>query len=485
MLVTISYWAARAVCVAFVWVGMQTLYAVPAYAWKGLFGQLSALGASLSAVFAIGAALLAFTFREQIVRGVARAAGWLGTWERRAWWLAALGGGLVIRWLWIVWFPAQPQVSDHAVYLGLARRLASGDVYHVAGTDAYWPPGYAMFLAPILELVSSDAAAIVAGNLLLFLAMVLVVYRLGKALGSEALARLAVLLFVLWPNHIALTGLAKKEALQLVLFAWSLLAYVEAVRAGHLRQSILWSLLAGASLAGASFAQPSSLLAPSIFIAYEVISRHGRAALGRVVFLVIGMMLVLAPWTLRNYAVLDAFVPISTNGGYGLYTANNPNATGGHLEGIEKEFAGLDEVSASRAASARAFEWIRENPLSFAKLGWHKQILLLGDDSDAVAWTMDIMHKFGGRPYFAVKGLANLFWMLLVALAAVQAAAALGRSRLAPPPEMLLLALTVLYVYAIDSVAQSGSRHHIFVTTALILLAAGAVRLQQGGKERQ
>jgi hypothetical protein len=44
---------------------------------------------------------------------------------------------------------------------------------------------------------------------------------------------------------------------------------------------------------------------------------------------VAGIVLAVAPWTIRNFVVFGKFVPVTTNSTVNLYMGNNPEATGG------------------------------------------------------------------------------------------------------------------------------------------------------------
>jgi hypothetical protein len=63
---------------------------------------------------------------------------------------------------------------------------------------------------------------------------------------------------------------------------------------------------------------------------------------------------VVAPWSIRNYRVFDAFVPISTNGGGVFYLANNPLATGHYTDIGEPDLTApkSDEVLWNRTGIA-------------------------------------------------------------------------------------------------------------------------------------
>jgi 4-amino-4-deoxy-L-arabinose transferase-like glycosyltransferase len=86
--------------------------------------------------------------------------------------------------------------------------------------------------------------------------------------------------------------------------------------------------------------------------------------------------LAFAPWPIRNWHVLHAWIPLRSNFGYELWQGNHPGASGlfdARLEPLSNphEFAaysGLGEVAymGSKAALARAY--IRSHPMEFLKL---------------------------------------------------------------------------------------------------------------------
>ncbi len=90
--------------------------------------------------------------------------------------------------------------------------------------------------------------------------------------------------------------------------------------------------------------------------------------------------IVIVPWTYRNYIELDAFIPISTNGGWTLLTGNNGEANGDYTpdtvlaQGISHDPG--EQVKMDRLARARAITWIRENPIDFLLLMPRKMVRL-------------------------------------------------------------------------------------------------------------
>ncbi|MBN2565838.1 MAG: tetratricopeptide repeat protein [Candidatus Eisenbacteria bacterium] len=106
-------------------------------------------------------------------------------------------------------------------------------------------------------------------------------------------------------------------------------------------------------------------------------------ALRSAAFVVIGLMIVVVPVTIRNYVVARDFVPITSNGGLNFYIGNSEAATGGYArpegldivtdpdgEAIAERATGRDlkpsEVSAYWYARARTF--IVSHPGDWARL---------------------------------------------------------------------------------------------------------------------
>jgi hypothetical protein len=86
-----------------------------------------------------------------------------------------------------------------------------------------------------------------------------------------------------------------------------------------------------------------------------------RAALGFVVV----FLVVLSPWTARNYAVFHRFIPVGVNAGivlfYGNYDGPKPDPE------IEAMTEGMDEVGRDRFLMNLGIQRIREDPFGFVK----------------------------------------------------------------------------------------------------------------------
>jgi putative flippase GtrA len=213
---------------------------------------------------------------------------------------------------------------------------------------------------------------------------------------------------------------------------------------------------------------------PLAFLLTEVVEPGGpRTASARVLVLLAGMLLVITPWSLRNGEVLGATVPIATNGGDVLYRANNPLAVPGYLAEGPVDLRQYPEVERSRLGFRLAIDWIAQEPHRFLVLSWKRLLHFSGDNSTSV---YDAFRRNAAEVqsrYVALKAVSNAAWLalwllILVALAnrSLQSAAA---------PGAWLLVLSYLYLAAMDSIAESGARHHVPFAGVLAVLAASVL----------
>jgi 4-amino-4-deoxy-L-arabinose transferase-like glycosyltransferase len=468
----------RFVLLVFLLVGLETLFAVPELSWELAVPGRQGLGIVFSLGVASLAAFVLWKAREPVLARLEPVAARLARVPRSRWLAGVLLLGLALRLAWVLAFPVDRQTSDAGTYFNLGAQLASGEAYVTpnSGTRAEWPPGLPFLLALTFQLVGIGNLAVILLNLALFAATLPAVDALARRLSGEGPARLATLLFVLWPNLIASAGIANKEAVAALALTLSFLLHVvgqETPAAG--RRWLAWAG-AGLALGVAVLTQPALLLLPAAFVVADLLGRVPlRRALPAWGLLVGGMALVIGPWMLRNDQVLGRPV-LTTNGGSVFYRANNPRATGGWTAHGEKRLDHLGELEASDAGYRWGMAWVRENPDDFLALAVRKQILFLGDDAVGVYETLKRGLGREGPLYAVLKLLASGWWwclwlLILLGLSRWWPRGPEGTAR-ALPAGLLLLLLAFLYSWAIDSVFESGSRHHVQMAGVVAVLAA-------------
>ena len=390
---------------------------------------------------------------------VAQASGWqLG---RAGWVIVGVGVGL--RLLWSVWGTRKPEiVADPLIYYQAAQRIADGDGYvsFFGEPTSYYPPGYPYFLGTLqwfLDLVGLDGstyeAAAIVQSLLSGLAIAAIVV-VGTRLDGRRTGLFAGAVFALWPNLIIHSSLLLSETLYLTLLSLSLAGTVTMFDAeGGLRR---WhAALAGLTLGGATLVRPQVLVVPVAMVVTYALCRVGaRQVLRLAAVLAVGVVVVVAPWTIRNAVVFGAFVPVSTNDGDNLCVGFNPDATGAfgipsgcdtgefYTDGPEAELRRQSETR------ERAIEWALEHPGELPELTWQKLFWTYKSDEDALWASL----SFGRDPWLSdgsrrvIAAVGNTYYVVVMGLALAGAVLAARRGwhiRRAEPLPLALVAATV------------------------------------------
>jgi 4-amino-4-deoxy-L-arabinose transferase-like glycosyltransferase len=365
-------------------------------------------------------------------------------------------------------------LSDGATYFGLAGQLLKQGTYlDPRGDLAYWPPGYPLFLIPFYWFSNSSPIAISIANLLLYGITLVVAVLMARRLAGDLAGRVTALLIAVWPNLILMSGIASKETVLALLLPLALLiAYPQSEFDTLRTNNLIRYIVAGVVLGFTMLVQPSFMLIPIAFFLTEWLSGNaiGKATI-RALLIIVGMVIVVSPWTIRNAQVLGQIIPVSTNGGDVFYRSNNPLANGGYLAKGEVDLSSLPEIERSREGYRLGLAWIRDNPVDFLSLGIRKQILFLGDDGTGAYESMkrDRVPANISIGYPLVKALSNAFWLMLWVIVFF------GRLPCQVNPTLLLLLLaTFTYPLAIDTVFESGGRHHVPVMVILAVVTAMA-----------
>lgn len=384
--------------------------------------------------------------------------------------------GVALRVAWVYLVPPI-QLSDFQDYVNTAQALLQTG-QHVQFVDSYelkaWrPPGYTFVLAFCMALFGADNAYIPAfTNILFYVLTCFVLDKIVRPIGGGKNAAMAVLILTLWPSDITITGLALVEPLSLLLFTFGVWAFFETQKTG----SIGFAILAGLATGYGALVKPAVLMLPFLWFLFHVMTKAYRwPAISRTLIAVICMVMVIAPWSIRNYYALGKVVLISTNGGDNFYRANNPNASGGFTRKGERDLNQYlhDEVLWNATGFSWGKEWIKENPLGFIKLIFKKQGILLGEDSTGVYWTLYRGYNESGVLYTVLTIISESWWTTILILSAVGVIK--NRTMLAQNPYGGLLLWMTLYFVVIHSVFESQPRYHLPMIGFLAILAAFAL----------
>ena len=376
----------------------------------------------------------------------------------------------------------QPEwVSDPLTYWQYTAHLADTGVYGMDGKRAFWPPGMVFYLYPVVKLFGPQVWLPLVMNLVLFAATSLVIWRLGRLYLDGAAARVGVLLLAIWPNMIIMSASPQKELLCAFLLIAAILAYAEARRFSALSnwRPIALLMAAGFCLGSSALTQPATALFGLVFAVHELITRESvRTGFSRLALAGTICILTVLPWTVRNYMVFDALVPINTAGGVVFSSANNDHATGGWIAPnlyIDDEWRAMDELGFNREGFARGLAWIEGHKAQFAKLILLKQTrLLCCDDSGAsISFLNPQLTQPDPAAYDRATAVAQAFWIVLLLGVLIAGVLHLRRSD-ADARQSIVLLLACLYFIAMFSVFQSEGRHHVSFAPVLAILASAA-----------
>jgi 4-amino-4-deoxy-L-arabinose transferase-like glycosyltransferase len=256
------------------------------------------------------------------------------------------------------------------------------------GPYATRPPLTPLFLAAVYlvfgtHLLAGQLALAVVGAL-----ACVVLAMLGKRVFSPVVGLTAAVLAAVYPFFVFLSTVPLTENLAILLYATVVLQLVRLRDSTSQRDAWLAGILIGA----AALNKPTilfyiPLVAVWVLVTYRaerLLSLKLAAALG------LGALLVMAPWTMRNYASVGGMVPVTTQGGWTLYVANGVHAdysvslleagaTGWRYQpGYAAPLAGRSPIDSDREAGRLAFAFIREHPREFAALAARKVRIFWG-----------------------------------------------------------------------------------------------------------
>lgn len=326
----------------------------------------------------------------------------MGAQPNRLWPLTLFGVALATRLAFVLWFGPNGLAisSDARSYHDLAinlveqgRFVTDMDPPHRTDIPYATRPPLTPFVLALAYFVFGPSLFV--GQLLfaaIGAASVSVLYFLGKELFSFRVALFAGILATFYPFFVFLSAVPLTENLSLLFYTYLGFSLVRLAR----ERSFFWAGLSGLPLGLAALNRPQilGLLALLPLWAWIVLKEESVKKRLKILAFIFGVsILLIIPWTIRNYLLFRHWIPISLQLGSVLYQGNNPFA-GEALAGLRNgaigwynnprsgdKLAGLPPVEADRAALHLGLAFIWENPGIFVRYALQK-LLIFGSAYD-------------------------------------------------------------------------------------------------------
>jgi len=291
----------------------------------------------------------------------------------RAWKIFALA--LTIKLSVLAFFlHARPGLTNWGVNESgmIARSLvlnhSYGGAFHDArGPTAWLAPAYPSIVAAIFSIfgIQSHAAAIVLLilNCLLSAITAVVVMKIGTRCFSETVGFLSAILWAVSPTA-AVTELILWDSCLAALFV-SLAIWMTVKLEPE--SGVRDYSYCGAMWGCAGLVSPS-LLAPFLPILLVLYVRNRNAK--QLLILALAMLLIITPWTLRNFVAFHTLMPIRSNGWAEIYFGNVGFEL--HPSGPSMQYQAMGEVAFVEKTKSDAVRYLASHPIEFSKLTAHR-----------------------------------------------------------------------------------------------------------------
>jgi 4-amino-4-deoxy-L-arabinose transferase-like glycosyltransferase len=423
-----------------------------------------------------------------------------------------LGLGLRVNEAW----EGRDPVYDATAYAAIAANLEQGHGFAL-GPSATQPasnysPGLPLFVAGVYELtggVHERAARLVLA--LLGTLAVLFAYLIGRRLWGPRAGLIGAAAVAIYPALLEYQGMLMGEPLAATLLSGAVLAVLWADCPRHGDQArgscrgaggpagspravldppaprhprVRW-LVPGILLGALALVRPE-YIGVALLVSLVVLVRHGwRGTWAQALFLLVGVAVVVAPWTVRNAIALERFVPVSTGGGQVLFAGTylpsdgDPEKVGAEVVERHPGLFGPHAVQRLRLEqilarlAAQRYPGL-ETDKALSKMGKEQ---LWDDASEApleyagfVATKVWRIWTHGQRAVMQEPGW-KLFHWTIVALGAVGLAVLAFKRRW----EALLIAAIFLAITAISALLVASPRRVLVMMPLLAALAGVGV----------
>jgi 4-amino-4-deoxy-L-arabinose transferase-like glycosyltransferase len=378
-------------------------------------------------------------------------------------------------------------IVDEQHYVSLATSLADGHgfAWGPGAPTSIRPPLYPFFIASVWKLTGTRSLQAVRwAQVGVALFSILALYLIGLRLFDRRVALAAAAGLALYPSLLFSGVLLLSETVFIAVFLFFVLAVVRLEE----RPSPAAAAVAGIALGLAALTR--SVLWPFILIlapfVYVVCGPTRKARLAGMAAVVLGYVLVVGPWSIRNTTLQGTFVAVDTMGGLNLLMGNYEHTPEDRmwdavsLTGEQAWYRNLPstapdgrrwtEGTKEKWAQREALAFMADHPITTLRRSLLKFADFWGLERDFVAGVQrGYYHPPLWLTAFGAIG-ATLGYIATAVLAMIGIC-------LTPPTRRAhaFLILLLLFICGIHTVVFGHSRYHLPLVPVLLLYAASAV----------
>lgn len=386
--------------------------------------------------------------------------------------------GVVVRVLYVVLTRHHAIVADQIEYDLEGRFIAAGRwfwstaPFGIAHPSAWKAPGYPAWVGAWYALIGHHPTGVkLAQSILLGPATIVLTWLLARGLLGARIALVAAAVVAIYPLVWQWDGLLYSESLALPLTLAALVVVL-----GR-EPTPLRAAGAGALIGVNLLVRPTSvILLAGAVVAWWVAAGWRRGSVLAVLTVLLAV-LVVAPWTYRNYRVEHGFLPISLQDGaaYGTFNRDSAHDPVYPYAWRPAPPSDADLLNRSRPVSdltfrsrldARALSYVRAHPASLAEAFFWNGLSRLWDVRRP-AHALDEVHFEGRVRGVTVAGLAMYYVLLPLAL--------IGLWRLRRRREIVLPVLAIAVAACVVFTVASGTRYRAPLEPLIVMLAAAAL----------
>ena len=291
---------------------------------------------------------------------------------------------LTVRLLYVLFFSQFPLLKDDLQYNMITKNILDGNgfSYDSVNPTAARGPLYPLFLAATYFIFGYDYNTARVLQAIIGAITCLLVYFIAKKLYNQNIGFFAFVIASIYPSLMGYSGLLYSETLAAFLVSLTILFYILSSE----KKSFLFFVITGISFGLLILCYPKFLFLPVLFGFSIYFFNEFRKEFFKYFFaLIVGVVFILTPWTLRNIKEFGKFIPVATGAGTTLWYSTLPEDDTGWrfdreplLSEFKRIFPGRQteneqlefffSVKTNEVFAQKALKNIKSNPVLFIKL---------------------------------------------------------------------------------------------------------------------